>query len=218
VRLPTIGRHAERSRKIRPKIETQGAPNAPPLHERLTRIHRGRRILSCVVVAPSLFFPPLVVDAVDQPFGYSPPRRLKWYCRLPLVVGGSILLGLLATAACLEPAKEGYGTHRKLGLAECGFLTLTKDLRPGGFRCPACGMTTSWAHLVRGQVFGAVKCNVGGTLLALLSMAAAPWLLVSGLRGRWLWGWPNEVVIASLGVAVVVVTLIDWGLRNFVLG
>lgn len=156
---------------------------------------------------------PLVVDAVDQPLGYS-SIRLPWYARLPLGLGGCLFLGLLATAACLEPASKGYGTHTQLpGLRECTFQTLTN----GKWRCPSCGMTTSWAHLMRGNVAGAVRANIGGTLLAVLAAVSGPWMLVSGLRGRWFLGCPNEIVVASLGVGVVFVTLIDWSLRNFVL-
>ena len=55
-----------------------------------------------------------------------------------------------------------------------------------------CGMTTAWAHLVRGQWLAACRANVGGVLLGLLAMVGAPWLLGSACQGRW-WGWtPTE--------------------------
>ena len=95
------------------------------------------------------------------------------------VVTGTGLIALLAVAARLEPAEQGFGTHRGLGLPECSFVTLT------GRRCPSCGMTTSWAHWMRGDVVRAVEVNAGGTLLALAATLGGPWLLVSGLRRRY---------------------------------
>ena len=56
-------------------------------------------------------------------------------------------------------------------------------------------------HLVRGQLFGALQANVGGTLLGLMAVAAVPWLAVSaggagggvGRRTPALrLGWPQE--------------------------
>lgn len=139
-----------------------------------------------------------------------PTPRLPWFARLPLVLAGCLLIGLLATAACLKPSSKGFGTHQQLGLEACTLVQLF------GMRCPSCGMTTSWAHMMRGQVLGALKANTGGALLAVLSMIAGPWMILSGLRGRWFLRAPNEILIAALGVTVVAVTLIDWCLRNFV--
>ena len=149
---------------------------------------------------------------MEQPFGY-PRNRLRWYFRLPLVGGGIVLLGLLATAARLEPSSRGFGTHQQLGLAQCSMLSLTG----GTMRCPSCGMTTSWSHMMRGQVLGALQSNVGGTLLAVAAMISGPWMLVSGLRGRWFLGCPHELLVAGIGVGIVMITVFDWVLRNFVL-
>ena len=117
------------------------------------------------------------------------------------------LAALLAVAVALKPSPLGLGTHQQLGLPPCSFQVLF------GWPCPSCGMTTSWAHLVRGQLFGALRANVGGTLLGLIAVAATPWLAVSAARGRW-WGWtPHVGVAAWLAAGVVFVTLIDWGFR-----
>ena len=83
------------------------------------------------------------------------------------------LLGLLAIAAMLKPSPLGHGTHQQLGLPPCTFWVLF------GRPCPTCGMTTAWAHLVRGQWVDACRANLGGALLGLLAMVAAPWLLGS---------------------------------------
>ena len=113
----------------------------------------------------------------------------------------------LGVACRLEPNPQNRGTHRQLGLPPCTMVVVT------GHRCPACGMTTAWSHLVRGHLIGALRANVGGALLGLLTLAAVPWLLVSAARGRWL-GWVADMnVLAWVLAAILLVTLIDWGVR-----
>ena len=63
--------------------------------------------------------------------------------RIALVVLALALLALLVTAGTLTPDEQGFGTHQQLGLPPCTFYLVFK--RP----CPACGMTTSWAWLLR---------------------------------------------------------------------
>jgi hypothetical protein len=117
------------------------------------------------------------------------------------------LLCPLLVAAMLRPDPSGHGTHRQLGFPPCTFVVLF------GHRCPSCGMTTAWAHLVRGQLPAALRSNVGGTLLGLLDLVATAWLLASAVRERWLGMAPNPVILAWILTAVVAVTLIDWGVR-----
>lgn len=71
--------------------------------------------------------------------------------------------------------------------------------------------------MMRGQVLASMRCNVGGAYLALLAMASGPWMLISGLRGRWFGGPLHETVIAALGALAVILTISDWLLRNFIL-
>ena len=121
---------------------------------------------------------------------------------------GSGLLGLLAVALWLEPDPRGFGTHQQLGLPPCTFSTIF------GFRCPSCGMTTSWSHTVRGQLLAAAQANTGGVMLALLAISVGPWLLVSGVRGCWI-GWnPNAWAGVFVGGFVLVVTVVDWVWRS----
>jgi hypothetical protein len=71
-------------------------------------------------------------------------------------------------------------------------------------------MTTSWAHLVRGEAADALRANAAGTLLALTAIAATPWLLVSAAAGRWV-GWrPRSTPLAGAAVVFVAVMLLDW--------
>jgi hypothetical protein len=80
---------------------------------------------------------------------------------LALVLCG-ISLSLLVMAAGLSPAAGGFGTHRQLGLQECGFLVRT------GLPCPACGMTTSFAWFARGNLLASFYVQPMGCVLALI--------------------------------------------------
>src|SRR5688572_32645537 len=111
---------------------------------------------------------------------------LRWYQRIAMVAGGLVLVALLALAAVLKPNTSGMGTHRQLGLPPCSLVVLT------GVRWPSCGMTTSWAHLMRGNFAASVRANSGGTLFALAAIASGPSLLVSGLSGRRRFWKPDE--------------------------
>lgn len=71
-------------------------------------------------------------------------------------------------------------------------------------------MTTAWAHTLRGQLAAAVAANAGGPLLALAAMLAGPWMLASAIRGRPVLGQPSDLLLATAGLAVTAVILIDW--------
>jgi hypothetical protein len=125
---------------------------------------------------------------------------------LPLAAGGC-LLAMLATAAWLSPSPQGIGTHQQLGLPPCTFVAWL------GIRCPSCGMTTSWSYMLRGNVLGAIEANAGGALLAVTAAVCGPWLVGSALLGRWLGGRPREWLTVAVGVAIVIVTLVQWTVR-----
>jgi phosphatidylglycerophosphate synthase len=124
-----------------------------------------------------------------------------------LAGAGLALVAGLALAARLEPDPHGVGTHEQLGLPPCTFATWI------GFRCPSCGMTTSWAWLMQGRVGEALGANVGGTLLALLAIVAGPWLLASAARGAWATRLPSERMFAVAAVVLGLVTAVDWLVR-----
>jgi len=124
--------------------------------------------------------------------------------RFALVTLALVLLGLLVAARTLTPDARGHGTHQQLGLPPCTFYVIFQ--RP----CPACGMTTSWAWLLRGEIGHALAANVGGTLLAGLSLAGVPWLLVSALRGRWFGSPPQEWAVVAVVGLVGLVTAGQW--------
>jgi hypothetical protein len=109
-------------------------------------------------------------------------------------------------AVTLRPNPMGLGTHQQLGLPPCTMRIMLE------LRCPACGMTTSWAHFVRGQWLRSVRVNSGGFLLALYAVA----LLVACGIVCWTGALPGEkwrdwAAWAVLAIAVVTVT--DWAGR-----
>ncbi len=133
--------------------------------------------------------------------------RFSGFQRANVALLGTALLIALSVARWLDPDSRGHGTHEHLGLPPCSFVLMF------GRRCPSCGMTTSWAHLVRCDVVASLKANAGGTLLGVLALASAGWLVASAWRGRWLVWEPNSTAGLWIAAVVLLVTLIDWGFR-----
>ena len=123
-----------------------------------------------------------------------------------MLAGAVLLASPLAMATRLRPSAAGLGTHQQLGLPACSARVLW------GVRCPACGMTTSWTHLVRGQLWQSLQANSGGTLLGLLAIAMVAVLgfhaAVARLPSR---RW--SVVLVWCLLIALVVTASDWAWR-----
>lgn len=121
---------------------------------------------------------------------------------LSLLAGGlSVMLGV---AAWLTPSPDGIGTHQQLGLPACTAILIF------GIRCPACGMTTSWAWMMEGGFAEAIRVNVAGVMLFLVAFTSIPWLLWNAWRGErrghMLW-----TQFAILGVVIaLMIALILW--------
>lgn len=110
--------------------------------------------------------------------------------------------GLLGTAALLEPATEGLGTHVQMGMAPCGWIALM-DLP-----CPTCGMTTSFALAADGRIAAsflnqplgaALAIGTAMTFLLALYVAATGSRIVSALPrpGRTTGWWLAGAVLAA---------------------
>lgn len=135
------------------------------------------------------------------------PGRLSREERLGLVVVGIGAAAILVVAACLDPSPLGFGTHRQLGLPPCTFVALWN------MPCPSCGMTTAFAHFVRGHWLAALRSNVGGAILAALATLAALWAFPTAALGRWIVPLPRERTLIFSAFALVGVVLVDWALR-----
>ena len=113
---------------------------------------------------------------------------------------------LLALAWSVTPNPSGHGTARDFGLPECSFLVNT------GWFCPSCGMTTSMAAAVRGQIGQALRAQPFGVVLALAAVVLGATGLGQAITGRYLmrvfrpgWWW----LAAGLGGM-----LAGWGIRT----
>ena len=85
-------------------------------------------------------------------------------------------------------------------------------------------MTTAWAELTRGRVLAALAANIGGVILALLAAVFGPWLIIAGWRGQWQLRVKkrercpepvNATVILQIAMLVLIVVVVEWGIRVF---
>jgi hypothetical protein len=126
--------------------------------------------------------------------------------RLLMLAGALAVAVPLVVAARLTPDPAGLGTHQQLGFSPCVFRAVW------GVRCPACGMTTSWAYFVRGQFVASAQANPAGAMLATMACVAVVVLIFHTVAGRiprrgWLVG------LAWGMIVVFVVAVADWAWR-----
>lgn len=142
----------------------------------------------------------------------DPPRlgRANWWVRGGLVLIACALATVFFIATRVKPYDQDgnplrMASHQSLGMPPCRFKDMT------GMPCPSCGMTTSFAHLVRGDVWNSVRANWVGTGLAVFCALLIPWCLVSAVRGRYLWVRRIEAALAFLVGVFTVFMLGRWG-------
>ncbi len=161
--------------------------------------------------------PPAEADAgyeyVDDDLRPYRPRRAR-RPPPPLTTTVRVLLGLMAVAfvavfavaAWIRPYDDDgepltMASHTQLGLAPCNMMVIT------GKPCPACGMTTSFALLVHGDLSASLRANWVGTLIAAFWMTLIPWGVVTVVRGR-LWGVRNGELFVAAAVGTLVALMI----------
>lgn len=111
----------------------------------------------------------------------------------------------LVLARVLTPSPSGYGTHTQLFLPPCLFHAITH------LPCPTCGLTTSFAHLARGEVVAALHSNLLGPLVFILAVLQIPYRLIAIVTRHRPLTWPRlsrRMVWVGLAVLAVV-----WGLN-----
>ena len=89
-------------------------------------------------------------------------RKVGWRYRLGAFLLAIVCASVLAAARYVQPEAGGIGTHEQLNLPACGFYERT------GYPCITCGMTTSFSHMVRGEVWGSFMVQPAGAIAALI--------------------------------------------------
>lgn len=120
------------------------------------------------------------------------------------------LVAVFAVAFWLNPyqpdgSPRTLATHQQLGLPPCTFVIAT------GVPCPACGMTTSFALLVRGDVASSLRANWVGTLLASFCLVFIPWAVLTIVRGRPVLVRSLEKAFIGVLVSLLVLMIARWG-------
>jgi hypothetical protein len=140
---------------------------------------------------------------------------MAYWVRGVLLLLALCFVGVFTIATQLDPynrdeSGQALGarrmeTHRQLGLPPCTFYDKT------GVPCPACGMTTSFALLIRGDVLNSLRANWTGTLLGLGCLVFIPWSVASVWLGRTLFIKEIEKVITILLLLLLAGMLLRWG-------
>ncbi len=132
---------------------------------------------------------------------------LRGWVRGSLMGLALALIAVFAVAAWLNPynadgSPRTLATHQQLGLPPCNFYRFT------GLPCPSCGMTTSFALLMHGDLWNSLRANAVGTMLAGFCLLLIPWCLASALFQRTLFIRSMEraftwVVLVFLGLMLL---------------
>lgn len=137
--------------------------------------------------------------------------RLRRLTRAVLLAIAVALTGVFVAAFRIHPY-DGDGkprtmsTHTQLGMPPCNFVAMT------GKPCPSCGMTTSFALLVRGDVVASARANWVGSIICVLWALMLVWALASGLWGKALFVPPGrgETVFTVIVGTVLLLMLSRW--------
>jgi hypothetical protein len=135
--------------------------------------------------------------------------RLVRFLLIAMAIG---LAGVFGVAAYLNPYQvdgtpKRMATHTQVGLPACNFVSMT-----GGQPCPSCGMTTSFALLIRGDLGASLQANWVGTLLAAFWAGLLVWSVAAAATGRF-WFVPagrGELVTTVIVGTFLVLMLGRW--------
>ena len=119
------------------------------------------------------------------------------------------LIAVFAVAGWLNPynadgSPRSLATHEQLGLPPCNFYRIT------GLPCPACGMTTSFALLMHGDLPNSLRANAVGTVLAGFCLLLIPWCLASAVRQRTLFIRSVERALTLVVLLFLSMMLLRW--------
>jgi hypothetical protein len=148
-----------------------------------------------IAIVPASLRP---VDELEQPADVIPviDHWVRW-ALLAIALGLMLIFGI---AAWLNPYGEDgrpltRETHLQLGLPPCTFSRMT------GAPCPSCGMTTSFALLMHGDLLNSLRANAVGTLLAAFGLVCIPWSLAC-------WVFRRSFFVVSLERALMWIVIV----------
>ncbi|MCH7592556.1 MAG: DUF2752 domain-containing protein [Planctomycetes bacterium] len=145
--------------------------------------------------------------AVQHPLGrliYRVRSRKPAVARSIAALLLAACVALLAAAVWILPDARGVGSHEQFGMPPCVSIVLF------GVPCPTCGMTTAFAHAVRGELWSAFNAQPAGFLLALATVAAVGLSLGTLLTGKvWHVNW-YRVPPTRVTIAVMLIVLGGW--------
>lgn len=136
--------------------------------------------------------------------------RLPAGQRLLALAVALAFLAPLFIASRLPPSPEGFGTHTRMGLQHCTFFERT------GLPCPSCGMTTSWAWFVRGNLVASLYVQPMGTVLALIACGGVWASLYVAATGRPVYRLLRVLPGKYYCVPLVGLAILAWGWKIFI--
>jgi hypothetical protein len=126
------------------------------------------------------------------------------FSRIAAGVVGVLLIVVLGVARWLTPSETGYGTHTQLGLPPC----VMKEFL--GIPCPSCGMTTSFAWTMDGNLGRALVANPAGPPAVLLVILGIVWCGIAVVTGQIVFGRSAILVWSGLISAEGLVLTVVW--------
>lgn len=136
---------------------------------------------------------------------------IKRLVRIVLLLVAGVLTAVFVAAVSIHPYDENgnprsMSTHTQLGLPPCNFVVYT------GKPCPSCGMTTSFALLVRGDVIASLRANWVGSVICVLWATTLVWAVASALWGKTLFipSGRGEIVFTVIVGVVLLLMLSRW--------
>jgi uncharacterized protein DUF2752 len=161
---------------------------------------------------------PSVTTTIDTEEPIDALPYMPIWVRGGLLCIASFLILIFSIAIYLNPynpdgTAKRMETHRGLGLPACTFYANT------GLPCPSCGMTSSFALLIRGDVWHSLQANFAGTMLGTFCLFLIPWSLASIYKQRLLFVRSFETMLTIVIAGFMAIMLLRWtiilGLKYF---